>query len=50
MVCGHQVHKDYLHIKCVLEQGHAGMHRYKIGDSLHYIGGCCPDKTVEKLL
>lgn len=50
MTCDHQVHKNYPHVLCVLERGHGGMHRYKIGDKLHYIGGCCPDKTVELLL
>ncbi len=50
MVCGHAVHKDYPHVLCVRDRGHDGMHQYKIGNNLHYIGGCCPDKTVEKLL
>ncbi len=50
MECGHQVHKDYPQIKCILDKGHGGMHGYDIKGNIHYIGGCCPDKTVGLLL
>jgi len=50
MICGHQVHKDYPQIKCILDSGHGGMHGYDIKGNIHYIGGCCPDKAVKDML
>jgi len=49
MICGHQVHKDYPKIKCILDSGHGGMHGYDIKGNIHYIGGCCPDKAVKAI-
>ena len=45
MQCEHKASPNYGY-KCILERGHAGGHKYKIGNKEIQLSGCCPDGQI----
>lgn len=45
MQCEHKASPNFDYA-CILERGHKGGHKYKIGNSEVQLSGCCPDGQI----
>jgi len=43
--CEHKASSKYEY-QCILERGHKGGHKYKIGNNEVQLSGCCPDGQI----